>query len=53
MKNDEGAWTGISIDLWREIATELNLSFEFRETDLRGLLDGVTGLSGFARRAAA
>ncbi len=42
MKNDEGAWTGISIDLWRQIAAELDLAFEFRETDLRGLLDGVT-----------
>jgi len=42
MKTEDGAWTGISIDLWREIAAELNLAFEFRETDLQGLLDGVT-----------
>ena len=41
MKNSEGTWTGISIDLWRQIATELNLPFEFRELDLKGLLDGV------------
>jgi len=42
MKAADGAWTGISIDLWRDIAKQLNLAFEFRETDLRGLLDGVT-----------
>mgnify|MGYP001503123198 FL=1 len=42
MKASDGTWTGISIDLWRDIAKQLNLPFEFRETDLRGLLDGVT-----------
>jgi ABC-type amino acid transport substrate-binding protein len=41
MKNSEGTWTGISIDLWRQIASELNLAFEFRERDLKGLFDGV------------
>jgi ABC-type amino acid transport substrate-binding protein len=41
MKNSEGTWTGVSIDLWRQIATELNLPFEFRELDLQSLLDGV------------
>ncbi|HYQ60155.1 MAG TPA: transporter substrate-binding domain-containing protein [Desulfatiglandales bacterium] len=42
MKAADGTWTGISIDLWRDIAAQLNLAFEFRETDLRGLIDGVT-----------
>jgi ABC-type amino acid transport substrate-binding protein len=41
MKNKEGTWTGISIELWRQIAGELNLPFEFRERDLKGLFDGV------------
>jgi polar amino acid transport system substrate-binding protein len=41
MKDADGAWTGIGIELWREIATELDLAFEFRETDLKGLLAGV------------
>jgi hypothetical protein len=45
MKAEDGAWTGISIDLWREIAAEMDLEFEFRETDLQGLLDGVTDRS--------
>ncbi|HID30477.1 MAG TPA: transporter substrate-binding domain-containing protein [Desulfobacterales bacterium] len=41
MKSADGTWTGISIDLWRQIATDLNLKYELRETDLKGLLDGV------------
>jgi polar amino acid transport system substrate-binding protein len=41
MKNSEGTWTGVSIDLWRQIAAELKRPFEFRERDLQGLLDGV------------
>jgi ABC-type amino acid transport substrate-binding protein len=41
MKSDEGAWEGISISLWRLVAEELNLQYEFRETDLAGLLEGV------------
>ena len=41
MKNPKGNWTGISIDLWNKIATELDIQFTFKEMDLRGLLDGV------------
>ncbi len=43
MKDSAGAWTGISIELWRQLAADLNLRFEFRELDLQGLLDGVKG----------
>ena len=41
MKNQKGSWTGISIDLWDKIATELDIQFTFKEMDLQGLLDGV------------
>jgi len=43
IKDSVGNWTGISIELWRQIAAALNLRFEFRELDLQGLLDGVKG----------
>ncbi|UCG55726.1 MAG: transporter substrate-binding domain-containing protein [Phycisphaerales bacterium] len=43
MKNDEGAWEGISIDLWREIATALEVDYEFREHTLEDLLAGLRG----------
>jgi len=42
MKTSDGQWTGLSIDLWRQIAAELNLQFEFRELTLKQLLEGVT-----------
>ena len=42
MKTSDGQWTGLSIDLWRQIATELNFRFEFRELALKQLLEGVT-----------
>jgi ABC-type amino acid transport substrate-binding protein len=41
MKTQEGDWIGISIDLWRRIADELGIVPEFREMDLKGLLQGV------------
>ncbi len=42
LRTEEGKWTGISIELWRRIAEELELNYEFRETDLDGLLTGLT-----------
>ncbi len=41
IKGPDGSWSGISIDLWREIAQELNRKYEFRELDLQKLLQGV------------
>ena len=41
MKTKDGDWTGISIELWRGIAKELNLTFEFRELTLKQLIDDV------------
>jgi len=39
----DGSWTGISIELWKEIASEIGLNFEFRETDLSGNFYGLAG----------
>ena len=41
IKNPDGTWSGVSIELWRTIANELHTSFEFRELDLQDLLDQV------------
>jgi polar amino acid transport system substrate-binding protein len=43
LRTDDGQWSGLSIDLWKEIAADLKMSFEFREYDydLAGLLDDV------------
>jgi ABC-type amino acid transport substrate-binding protein len=42
MRNPEtGDWSGLSIELWRQVAADLGLTYELVETDLEGLLDGV------------
>jgi ABC-type amino acid transport substrate-binding protein len=41
MRQADGSWRGITIDLWRNIADELKLEYRFEETDLPGLLAGV------------
>jgi ABC-type amino acid transport substrate-binding protein len=41
MKTSDGRWTGLSIDLWQQIATELKFRYELRELSLKQLLEGV------------
>ena len=41
MKRTDGTWEGISIDLWHDVAEEVGVVYELRETDLHGLLEGV------------
>ncbi len=36
-----GRWTGLSIELWRQVAGQLGVPYELRETDLPGLLGGL------------
>lgn len=40
-QDEQGRWTGISIDLWREIAKDSGLDYEFRDTSLQEMIDGV------------
>ena len=40
MKDGNGEWTGLSIDLWKHIAEELHLHYRFQETTLDGLVNG-------------
>jgi ABC-type amino acid transport substrate-binding protein len=41
IRNADCTWTGISVELWQQIAKELKLDFEFRETDLNGNFVGL------------
>ena len=41
IEHEDGSWSGISIDLWRLVAVDLGLQFDFRKTDLSGLLEGL------------
>jgi len=38
IKHPDGSWTGISLELWQEIATKLNVPYRLEEWDLSGLL---------------
>lgn len=42
MKGPDGKWTGISIDLWQDMAARLKLNYTFKEMDLEHLLSGIT-----------
>ncbi len=39
IKNSDGSWGGLSIELWHEIASELEMKYEFRELTLDELLE--------------
>ncbi len=41
MKNENGRFTGVSIELWEAIAQELGVKFEYREYELKELLEAV------------
>lgn len=59
IKDEDGTWTGITIDLWKEIALDINVDYEFKELSMSGVLSGLadgsldlaaTGLSITAER---
>jgi len=37
----DGSWSGISVELWKRIASILHVAYEFRETDLEGNFTGL------------
>jgi polar amino acid transport system substrate-binding protein len=41
IKNDDGTWSGIAIDLWRSIAGQLGVSYELQERDQEALFRGI------------
>jgi ABC-type amino acid transport substrate-binding protein len=41
IKNPDGTWTGLSIELWRQVADDLHITYEIRELDLKGLMQAV------------
>ena len=41
IRDEDGSWSGISVELWRWIAADLGIDTEFRETTITGLFDGL------------
>ena len=42
LKTSQGRWTGISIELWENIADEMGLKYVYEERPFKDLLEGVT-----------
>ncbi|MEE2902082.1 MAG: transporter substrate-binding domain-containing protein [Myxococcota bacterium] len=42
IKQPDGTWTGISIELWEDIAKDLNVQYRFQEFDLKWMLSQVS-----------
>ena len=41
IRDEDGSWSGISVELWQWIAADLGIDTEFRETTVTGLFDGL------------
>lgn len=41
MRTEDGGWTGLSIELWRDVANDLGLRYEIREYDLVQLFEAL------------
>jgi polar amino acid transport system substrate-binding protein len=41
MRQADGSWTGISVDLWREVASDLKVDFEFKEIPVAERFDAL------------
>ena len=41
MNSEEKGWHGLSVELWKQVATALEIEYRFREYDLEGLLAAV------------
>lgn len=39
LKNEQGEWTGITVELWDRIAEQLQYDYEWRELDVEAMLD--------------
>src|SRR3989304_5353253 len=41
IKNDDGSWSGLAIDLWKEISKELRVKNDFKEFDYESLIQAL------------
>lgn len=43
MKQENGAWGGLTVDLWKALAADLNFTYRFVEAEPNAILDAVAG----------
>ncbi|QIG79875.1 transporter substrate-binding domain-containing protein [Stakelama tenebrarum] len=41
IREPDGSWSGLAIDLWSQVAEENGIAYDLRETDLAGMVEGV------------
>lgn len=41
IKGKNGEWTGLNVDIWKSVARELNVDYEFKEMKFQELLDAL------------
>jgi polar amino acid transport system substrate-binding protein len=41
VKNERGQWTGFNVDLWRYLAVDMGLDYEFRELTFKGVQEAL------------
>lgn len=41
IEDDQGHFSGLSIDLWKKIADRLGITYQFHKSDLKGLISGL------------
>jgi len=41
IEQEDGRWSGLSVELWMRVAQELGLAYRYERRDLAGLLDGL------------
>jgi ABC-type amino acid transport substrate-binding protein len=41
MQEKDGRWSGITVDLWKEIARIIDVDYQFKKVDMKGLLSGL------------
>jgi len=41
LRTEQGTWSGLSVDLWREITSELGLDYQFKEVSIQEMTAGV------------
>ena len=41
MRGDDGDWQGIAVELWRHVARDLGLRFEFQEMPMADMLAAI------------
>lgn len=41
LKNENGEWTGLNVDIWKAVAQDLNADYEFKEMSFRELIEGL------------